>query len=194
MKLEGSTNRYFVAIALVVFSVSAGAVDQDKVMDLIQQGGGEGLTVTEQLLEMIFQGGTLTDQKEGLLGALSRVLNSAVLIYVVATVTAGSFGFVVNSANSGKVGGGKASVTWIALRLGMFTPLLIPLSSGYSACQYFVNGTAHAATYVADEAALVGTRYIGENGTPYPLEVWNTRKLLQAAMVSDLCTAYFKEE
>lgn len=194
MKLEGSVIRYLVAFTLALFSLSAGAVDQDTVMDLIQQGGGDGLTITEQLLEIIFQGGTITDQQDGLLGALSRVLNSAVLVYVVASISVGGINYVLHSANKGTMGGGKVSSMWVVVRMGTFLPMLIPLSSGYSAAQYIVNGTAHAATYVADEAALVGTRYIADNGTPYPLEVWNTRELLQAAMLSELCVAYFKEE
>ena len=194
MKLEGSVIRYLVAFTLALFSLSAGAVDQDTVMDLIQQGGGDGLTITEQLLEIIFQGGTITDQQDGLLGALSRVLNSAVLVYVVASISVGGINYVLHSANKGTMGGGKISSMWVVVRMGTFLPMLIPLSSGYSAAQYIVNGTAHAATYVADEAALVGTRYIADNGTPYPLEVWNTRELLQAAMLSELCVAYFKEE
>lgn len=149
--------------------------------------GGDGLTVAEQLLEMIFAGGTLTNQDTGLMSTLSRVLNSAVLVYVVGAVAIGGVGFTVYSANKGTLGGGKISPLMTPLRLGLLIPLLIPLASGYSASQYAVNSVTKSGTWVADEAAKVGAVYMEEYGAPVTLSVTPAAELVRNMLTSELC-------
>lgn len=150
-------------------------------------------TVTEHFLDMIFQGGTITSQKDGLFPSMSRVLNTAVLMFIVGAVALGGVGYAIHSANKGSLGGGKISSLMTPLRLGLIIPLLTPLPSGYSASQYLINSVGRAAVFPATETAKIGAKYIEEKGSPQPLVMNNTIELVRHAITSELCRAYFKD-
>lgn len=116
----------------------------------------------------VIKGGTGPADPDHILGAMSNVLNSGMLIF---TGIISGYVFltgVLNSANEGTALGKAYNTMWIPMRMVLALSLVLPFAGGYSAMQVGVIWMGGKGIGLADSTWNAALEFLAANGTLYP--------------------------
>jgi conjugal transfer/type IV secretion protein DotA/TraY len=116
----------------------------------------------------IILGGTGPASPDSVLGAMSQVLNTGMLVFTGLIIGYVFLTGVLNSAHEGNPLGKAYSTMWIPLRMVFALALVLPFSGGYSAMQIGVLWMAGHGIGLANSTWNAALDHIEQKGTLYP--------------------------
>ena len=119
----------------------------------------------------IIIGGTGPSSPDSILGALSEVLNTGMLVFTGLIIGYVFLTGVLNSAHEGNPLGKIYSTMWIPLRMVVALALVLPFSGGYSSMQIGVLWVAGHGIGLANSSWNKALDYMSASGTLYPPNV-----------------------
>lgn len=119
----------------------------------------------------IIIGGTGPASPDSIMGALSEILNSGMLVFTGLIVGYVFLTGVLNSAHEGNPLGKAYSTMWIPLRMVFALALVMPFAGGYSAMQIGVLWVAGHGIGLANSSWNKALDYMSASGTLYPPNV-----------------------
>lgn len=119
----------------------------------------------------IITGGTGPASPDSIMGALSEILNSGMLVFTGLIVGYVFLTGVLNSAHEGNPLGKAYSTMWIPLRMVFALALVLPFAGGYSAMQIGVLWVAGHGIGLANSSWNKALDYMSASGTLYPPNV-----------------------
>lgn len=119
----------------------------------------------------VITGGTGPANPDSILGALSEILNTGMLVFTGLIVGYVFLTGVLNSANEGNPLGRMYSTMWVPLRMVVALSLVLPFSGGYSTMQIGVLWIAGHGIGLANSTWNRALDYMSASGTLYPPNV-----------------------
>ncbi len=119
----------------------------------------------------VITGGTGPANPDSILGALSEILNTGMLVFTGLIVGYVFLTGVLNSANEGNPLGRMYSTMWIPLRMVVALSLVLPFSGGYSTMPIGVLWIAGHGIGLANSTWNRALDYMSASGTLYPPNV-----------------------
>jgi len=116
----------------------------------------------------IIIGGTGPASPDSIIGALSEILNTGMLVFTGLIVGYVFLTGVLNSAHEGNPLGKAYSTMWIPLRMVFALALVLPFAGGYSAMQIGVIWIAGHGIGLANSSWEKALDYMSSTGTLYP--------------------------
>lgn len=116
----------------------------------------------------VITGGTGPANPDSILGALSEILNTGMLVFTGLIVGYVFLTGVLNSANEGNPLGRMYSTMWVPLRMVVALSLVLPFSGGYSTMQIGVLWIAGHGIGLANSTWNRALDYMSASGTLYP--------------------------
>lgn len=119
----------------------------------------------------IITGGPLPSSADSIIGAISEVLNTAMLLFTGLIVGYVSLTGLLNSANEGTPLGKLYSTMWIPLRMVVAVALVLPFAGGYSTMQIGVLWIAGHGIGIANSTTNAALDYMQATGSFYPPQI-----------------------
>lgn len=119
----------------------------------------------------IITGGTGPASPDSVLGAMSQVLNTGMLVFTGLIIGYVFLTGVLNSAHEGNPLGKAYSTMWIPLRMVVALALVLPFSGGYSAMQIGVLWMAGHGVGLANSTWNAALDHMEATGTLYPPQI-----------------------
>lgn len=119
----------------------------------------------------IIIGGTGPASPDSVLGAMSQILNTGMLVFTGLIIGYVFLTGVLNSAHEGNPLGKAYSTMWIPLRMVFALALVLPFSGGYSAMQIGVLWMAGHGIGLANSTWNAALDHIEQKGTLYPPQI-----------------------
>lgn len=165
MSSRTARKAFFMVVALMVLSDSAFASitdvnPTDKSLEYLRYIFGSVVDV--------ITGGTGPASPDSIIGALSEILNTGMLIFTGLIVGYVFLTGVLNSAHEGNPLGKMYSTMWIPLRMVVALALVLPFAGGYSTMQIGVIWIAGHGIGLANSAWEKALDYMSSTGTLYP--------------------------
>ncbi len=151
------------------------------VLSFSQSGYAESITTVDEgdkaveYLRYIFGdvvniivGKDIPAEPDAVLGAMSEVLNAAMLFFTGMIATYVSITGLVSTSTEGNVLGKLYDSTWVPLRMAIALLLCMPFGAGYSAMQIAVLSVAGNGIGVANSTFFASLNHLQGGGTLYP--------------------------
>lgn len=136
----------------------------------------------------IITGGTGPANPDSILGALSEILNTGMLVFTGLVVGYVFLTGVLNSAHEGNPLGKMYSTMWIPLRMVVALALVLPFSGGYSTMQIGVIWIAGHGIGLANSSWNRALDYMASTGTLYPPTISvNYENIASSMLESRVC-------
>lgn len=136
----------------------------------------------------IILGGTGPATPDSVLGAMSQVLNTGMLVFTGLIIGYVFLTGVLNSAHEGNPLGKAYSTMWIPLRMVVALALVLPFSGGYSAMQIGVLWMAGHGIGLANSTWNAALNHVEATGTLYPPQITvDFEKTAQRILESRVC-------
>ena len=132
----------------------------------------------------IIVGGTGPANPDSILGALSEILNTGMLVFTGLVVGYVFLTGVLNSAHEGNPLGKMYSTMWIPLRMVLALALVLPFSGGYSTMQIGVIWIAGHGIGLANSSWERALDYMAATGTLYPPTISVKYENIASSMLS----------
>ena len=143
----------------------------------------------------VINGGTGPANPDSILGALSEVLNTGMLVFTGLIVGYVFLTGVLNSASEGNPLGKMYSTMWVPLRMVIALSLVLPFSGGYSTMQIGVLWIAGHGIGLANTTWNRALDYMSASGTLYPPNVAiDFEKVAANILESRVCMHGIKSE
>jgi len=195
-----TTSTALLAVALLLLTGVAGAADQAASLNQFTPPAGD---VSVEYLREIFGG--LVDsvihntqpgagQTDGVLGAMFRVYNGAVMFLGMLFVAYTSMKGLVDSAHDGEVLGKKMSSIWVPLRTVGGSALVLPLSSGYSLIQVVILWLAVQGAGIGDSIWTAAIDQLSLDGSLTHVSMPDSRPLAANILRYEVCAAAMNKQ
>lgn len=136
----------------------------------------------------VITGGNGPENPDSILGALSEILNTGMLIFTGLIVGYVFITGVLNSANEGNPLGKAYNTMWIPLRMVLALGLVLPFAGGYSTMQIGVIWLAGHGIGLANTSWDRALDYMSATGTLYPPTInTNYEAIAQGILESRVC-------
>nr|WP_223294796.1 DotA/TraY family protein [Shewanella loihica] len=119
----------------------------------------------------IITGGTGPSAPDSVLGAMSQILNTGMLVFTGLIIGYVFLTGVLNSAHEGNPLGKMYSTMWVPLRMVVALALVLPFSGGYSTMQIGVLWLAGHGIGLANSTWNMALDHISGTGTLYPPQI-----------------------
>lgn len=119
----------------------------------------------------IISGGSLPSSADSIIGAISEVLNTAMLLFTGLIVGYVSLSGLLNSANEGTPLGKLYNTMWIPLRMVIAVALVLPFAGGFSTMQIGVLWIAGHGIGIANSTTNAALDYMQATGSFYPPQI-----------------------